>query len=288
MQKPLETIIVDDEASARRALKLHLQNVADFRIVAEAGNAQEALELIRGHRPDLVFLDIQMPRRDGFDVLRALRRRSLPAFVFLTGSDDYAIQAFKTNGLKYLLKPIDSGRVTEVLDWARQFSQPSCAKAHRRALRALLAEISNPAAGRIRRTAGRSAARPATVRRPTMSIRDGGRTTSIAQQDIEWIDAAGDYMCVHANGETHILRKTMKALEQELDAAILQRVHRSTIVNVRQVVGMKPHINGEYFLTLKCGHTIKLSRTYRNKLELIRPAGTTQPRFAKGRKRGSL
>ncbi len=106
-----------------------------------------------------------------------------------------------------------------------------------------------------------------------MSIRDGGRTTLVLQEDIDWIDAAGDYMCVHAKGQTHILRKTMKALEQELDAAILQRVHRSTIVNVRQVTEMRPHINGEFFLTLKCGHTLKLSRTYRNKLRLITPPG---------------
>jgi len=273
MQKPLETIIVDDEATARRVLRLHLRGLADFKIVAEAGNAREALDLIREHRPDLVFLDIQMPRRDGFDVLRALPRRALPAFVFLTGSDDYAIRAFTTHGLKYLRKPIDSKRVPEVLAWARQISKPSCAAEHRQALQALSAEITHPAPGSSPRTTGRSAVRRVAEQRPTLSIRDGGRTTLVLQEDIDWIDAAGDYMCVHAKGQTHILRKTMKALEQELDAAILQRVHRSTIVNVRQVTGMRPHINGEFFLTLKCGHSIKLSRTYRNKLRLITPPG---------------
>jgi two-component system LytT family response regulator len=101
---------------------------------------------------------------------------------------------------------------------------------------------------------------------PQLAIRDGGLTTWVKQEDIEWIDAAGDYMCVHACGQTFIMRKTMKKLEEELDSSILQRVHRSTIVNVNQVLGMQPHINGEYFLTLKGGHTIKLSRSYKDKL----------------------
>ncbi len=101
-------------------------------------------------------------------------------------------------------------------------------------------------------------------------IKDGPRTTEVAQDQIEWIDAAGDYMCVHAGGETHILRKTMKELEVELDPDLLQRIHRSTIVNVNQVRKMQSHINGEYFLTLQCGHTIKLSRTYKDKLKYFR------------------
>jgi two-component system LytT family response regulator len=101
---------------------------------------------------------------------------------------------------------------------------------------------------------------------PKLAIRDGGRTTWVKQEDIEWIDAAGDYMCVHAGGETYIMRMTMKKLEQELDASILQRIHRSTIVNVNQVREMQAHINGEYYLTLNCGHTIKLSRSYKDKL----------------------
>ena len=103
-----------------------------------------------------------------------------------------------------------------------------------------------------------------------LAIRDGGRTTWVDQQDIEWIDAAGDYMCVQSQGTTHIMRKTMKELEVELDGSILQRIHRSTIVNIKQVREMESHINGEYFLTLESGHRVKLSRTYKNKLKLFR------------------
>lgn len=102
-----------------------------------------------------------------------------------------------------------------------------------------------------------------------LAIRDGGKTTLISQEDIDWVDAAGDYMCVHALGETHILRKTMKQLERELDADYLQRIHRSTIVNVRCVKELQPHINGEYFLLLNSGHTVKLSRTYKHKLDYL-------------------
>lgn len=102
-----------------------------------------------------------------------------------------------------------------------------------------------------------------------LAIRDGGRTTLVRQEDIDWVDAAGDYMCVHALGETHILRKTMKQLERELDADYLQRIHRSTIVNVRCVKELQPHINGEYFLVLDSGHTVKLSRTYKHKLDYL-------------------
>ncbi len=98
-------------------------------------------------------------------------------------------------------------------------------------------------------------------------IKDGARSTAIPQDQIEWIDAAGDYMCVHAGGKTHIMRSTMKKLETELDSSLLQRIHRSTIVNIREVVDMQPHINNEYFLTLKCGHTVKLSRSYKDKLK---------------------
>jgi len=117
-----------------------------------------------------------------------------------------------------------------------------------------------------RQSRARDSGRTKRAETARLAIRDAGRTTWVLQRDIEWIDAAGDYMCVHAGGETHIMRKTMKQLETELDASILQRVHRSTIVNIDQVRELKPHINGEYFLTLKAGHTVKLSRSYKDKL----------------------
>ena len=268
MKNPLKTIIVDDEASARRKLRQCLKTAGGCTVVAEAGTGNEALILIRGHKPDLVFLDIQMPGMDGFDVLRALPRRSLPAFVFITASDDFAISAFRQHRLDFLLKPISQDRVAEALLKARERRGKGRPASQRKSLLDLKEEIARPSTPALR--AGRNDRKNSTV--PQLAIRDGGRTTRVKQNEIEWIDAAGDYMCVHARGETFIMRATMKSLERELDPSILQRIHRSAIVNVQQVKHLDPHINGEYFLTLKGGHQLKLSRSYKHKLRFFTPS----------------
>ena len=266
MQKSLKTIIVDDETRARRGLKRCLEAAPDLEIVAEARSGHEALELIRRHDPDLMFLDVQMPGMDGFDVLRALQPKELPTIIFVTMSDDYATRAFETHTLDYLLKPIAAGPLNAALERARQNRYKRHATKHREALLGLVRDISGRAARGARRAKGRGTGATRAKESPRLAIRDGGHTTWVRQQDIEWIDAAGDYMCVHTGSETHIMRMTMKKLEQALDPSILQRVHRSTIVNIKQVKGMRPHINGEYFLTLARGHTVKLSRSYKDKV----------------------
>lgn len=266
MENPLKTIIVDDESLARRGLKHRLKDVNDVEIVAEAANGREALKLIRERNPDLVFLDIQMPGMDGFDVLRALAPGELPAIVFVTAFDDYAIKAFEAHALDYLLKPIEDRRLTEALDRVREHRERKRAVDHRKSLLELVGQITGQPVGSMRELAARGVDKLKRKETPKLAIRDGGRTTWVKQEDIEWIDAAGDYMCVHAEGETYIMRMTMKQLENELDPAMLQRVHRSTIVNVKRVREMQAHINGEYFLTLNGGHTVKLSRSYKEKL----------------------
>ena len=143
------------------------------------------------------------------------------------------------------------------------------AQAQKTMLLKLLGEITGQPVESVSALEGRDISDIKPAQRRKLAIRDGGKTTWVKQEDIEWVDAAGDYMCVHANGETHIMRKTMKELESELDADFLQRIHRSTIVNVRRVKSMQSHINGEYFLTLKGGHTVKLSRTYKEKLKFL-------------------
>lgn len=266
MQNPLKTIIVDDESLARRGLKLRLKEVSDVAIIAEAANGREALKLIRQHKPDLVFLDIQMPGMDGFDVLRALTPGELPAIVFVTAFDDYAIKAFEAHALDYLLKPIEDKRLTEALQRVREHRERKRAVEHRKSLLELVGRITGQPVSSMHELTARGVDKLKRKEAPKLAIRDGGRTTWVRQEEIEWIDAAGDYMCVHAGGETFIMRMTMKQLEKELDPAILQRVHRSTIVNVNRVREMQAHINGEYFLTLTGGHTVKLSRSYKDKL----------------------
>ncbi len=266
-KKTLNALIVDDEALARRGLKLRLDALDGIEIAGEARNGREAVKKIRELTPDLVFLDIQMPGMSGFDVLEELKGEALPAILFVTAYDEYAIKAFEVNAVDYLLKPIDDQRLEEGIAKVRKQLGGRRMQAQKNLLLKLLSDITGKDVHSIRELREKGLHQMKRKEAARLAIRDGGKTTWVRQEDIEWIDAAGDYMCVHALGETHILRKTMKQLEEELDSNFLQRIHRSTIVNIRHVKEMQSHINGEYFLTLNCGHTVKLSRSYKDKLK---------------------
>jgi len=266
----LKTLIVDDESLARRGLAHRLQKIDGIEIVGEAQNGREALRLIRELNPDLVFLDIQMPGIGGFEVVQQLDEETMPVILFLTAYDEYAVKAFEVNALDYILKPIDEERLLQVLEKVKTSIEQKRALKHKRLLLKLVSDISGEAISSFDEIRDRDADELVNKEPSRLAIKDGGHTTWLDQQNIEWIDAAGDYMCVHSDGVTHIMRKTMKELESELDERILQRIHRSTIVNIKQVREMESHINGEYFLTLKTGHRVKLSRTYKNKLKLFR------------------
>ena len=239
-------------------------------VVGEARNGREALDLITKKEPDLVFLDIQMPGISGFEVVQRLDVKTMPIILFLTAYDEYAVQAFEVNALDYILKPIDEERLHQVLEKVRTNLKQKRALKHRRLLLKLASDISGKNISSLAELEDNDVKNLGPKEPSRLAIRDGGRTTWVNQDDIEWIDAAGDYMCVQAGGVTYIMRKTMKELEQELDDSILQRIHRSTIVNIRQVREMESHINGEYFLTLDSGHRVKLSRTYKDKLKLFK------------------
>ncbi|MGD8347271.1 MAG: LytTR family DNA-binding domain-containing protein [Lysobacterales bacterium] len=270
METRLTTLIVDDERSARRNLTRRLADVQYIDLAGEARNGREALQMISDLAPDLVLLDIQMPSMDGFDVLRALDEDRLPVIIFVTAFDEFASQELEKHELDCLSKPIDGEQLVQVLEKARHLVGGKGAAGHRRALANLAAGIGGDSARSMRAIRARGKGSGRGVETPKLAIRDGGSTTWVPQNEIEWIDAAGDYMCVHAGGKTHILRITMKKLEQQLDPAILQRIHRSTIVNVNCVCEKTPHINGEFFLTLKNGHRVKLSRSYRDRLRYFK------------------
>ena len=269
-QHILKTLIVDDESLARRGLTHRLKNIADIEIVGEAQNGREALKLIREKAPDLVFLDIQMPGINGFEVVQQLDVESMPIILFLTAYDEYAVHAFEVNALDYILKPIDEERLHQVLEKVRSNLSEKRALKQKRLLLELVSQISGETISSFAELEEKDIAGLTKKEPSRLAIRDGGRTTWVNQDDIEWIDAAGDYMCVQALGTTYIMRKTMKELERELDESILQRIHRSTIVNVKLVREMESHINGEYFLTLDSGHRVKLSRTYKDKLKFFK------------------
>ncbi|MDX1460217.1 MAG: LytTR family DNA-binding domain-containing protein [Xanthomonadales bacterium] len=268
--KALNALIVDDEALARRGLKHRLDKLGGVNIIGEARNGREAVKMIRQEQPDLVFLDIQMPGMDGFDVIMELQGEPMPAILFVTAFDEFAIKAFEVSAVDYLLKPIEDERLVEALAKVRRVLGRRRDAMQKNMLLRLVSEITGESFRSISELRAKGVQNLKRKEARKLAIRDGGRTTWVKQEDIEWIDAAGDYMCVHANGETHIMRKTMKELEKELDSEFLQRIHRSTIVNIRKVKEMQSHINGEYFLTLTNGHTVKLSRTYKNKLKHLR------------------
>ena len=269
-QHLLKTLIVDDESLARRGLAHRLKNIADIEIVGEASNGREALALIKEKSPDLVFLDIQMPGISGFEVVQQLDIKTMPVILFLTAYDEYAVQAFEANALDYILKPIDEERLHQVLEKVRDNLNQKRAVIQKRQLLELVSQFSGETISSFAELEEKNVADFVPKEPSRLAIRDAGRTTWVNQDDIEWIDAAGDYMCVQAQGTTYIMRKTMKELEKELDESILQRIHRSTIVNIKHVREMESHINGEYFLTLESGHRVKLSRTYKDKLALFK------------------
>ena len=263
----IRTLIVDDEALSRRGLVIRLARAPEFQIVAPATNVREALPAIREHKPDLVFLDIQMPGLSGFDVLKELPATTLPLIVFVTAYDKYAIQAFEARAIDYLLKPVDDARFAAALDHIREHFAQRNAMTHRDRLVGLIAEITGGGESALADVIAGAGGAHAGKHLEMLPIRQGRETVRVEASAIDWIDAAGDYMCVHSEGQTYVLRGTMKDLESALDPRLFQRVHRSTIVNLRRVKRLRAHMNGEYFLTLEGGHELKLSRSYRDKVE---------------------
>ena len=267
----IRTLIVDDEPLARRGLVLRLQKIDDVDLVGECGNGRDALAQVASLKPDLVFLDIQMPVMDGFEVLRQMQGPEMPMVVFVTAYDQYAVRAFEAHALDYVLKPIDDDRLDEALGRVRELRAGKEAINHRERLLELMAEMSGsgPIELESLMESGLDALDSGLLK--TLPIKDGSRTTCVPMESIDWIDAAGDYMCVHVGGDTHIMRGTMKRLESILDPKQFQRVHRSTIVNVGRVREVRSHINGEYFLMLEGGIELKMSRNYKDKISHFVP-----------------
>jgi two-component system, LytTR family, response regulator len=259
--RKLRTLLVDDESLSRRGLELRLRVAADIEIVGQCSNGREALTAIREQKPDLVFLDIQMPGLSGFEVLAELQPHELPMIVFVTAYDRFAVQAFEARAIDYVLKPVDDARLAATLTHVRELVEQRTAVNERNQLVNLLADLRG--SGEIE--GGESMT---SSNQPNwLPIRNGRETVRVPVEAIEWVDAAGDYLCIHANGHTHILRATMREMENLLDPRLFQRVHRSTIVNLTRVKSLRAHMNGEYFLRLEGGQELKLSRTYRDKVE---------------------
>ena len=262
--KTLRTLIVDDEELARRGLEIRLQQIGNVAIVGQCRNGREALAAVTDTAPDLMFLDVQMPGMDGFEVLRKISGSSMPIVIFVTAFDEYAIRAFDANALDYLLKPINDERLAEAVERAQIAQDDRQAHTHRSRLLKFVCELTGQELTLDRALIEADRDEPRFPRR--LAIQDGRQTNCIDVESIDWVDAAGDYMCIHANGETFVLRGTMKRLEELLDPRMFVRIHRSAIVNRYRVRALRAHRNGEYFLTLDCDHELKLSRKYKSAL----------------------
>ena len=258
----IRTILVDDEPLATQGLRLRLEAHDDIEIVGTASNGREAIRAIKTNKPDLVFLDIQMPGFDGFSVIQGLMEVEPPLFVFVTAFSDHAVRAFESQAVDYLVKPVDEDRLAATMDRVRQRLTEKRSAEEAERLKEALVEHAPEAAEELAEGGDDG---PASNRFEKMiNIKDQGQIFRVDVDTIERIDAAGDYMCIQTGENTLILRETMKDLEKRLDPRRFQRVHRSTIVNLDLVRQVKPHTNGECFLVLDSGAQVKVSRSYRD------------------------
>ena len=239
----IRALVVDDEPLARSNLTVLLRRDPAIEVVRECGSGMEALAEIRGSKPDLVFLDVQMPECDGFDVLEMLGGELPPAVVFVTAYDQYALRAFEAGALDYLLKPFDNARFDRALGRAKE----------------RIAHDRNP---------------PPPLDR--FVVKSAGQVSFLKASEIDWIEAADYYSCLHVGARTHLLRRSMAELDEELDQTVFCRIHRSTIVRLDWVRGMKLNESGEYDVLLEDGTKLRLSRRYRKELQSRLSAGRTQ------------
>ncbi|HSH26579.1 MAG TPA: LytTR family DNA-binding domain-containing protein [Wenzhouxiangella sp.] len=250
-KRPLKLLIADDEPLARRHLVQSLEMIDNVDICAECSNGREAIEAVRTSHPDVLLLDVQMPGMTGFDLIRQLPPEYAEKVIFVTAFDRYAFRAFDINALDYLVKPVTPGRLEEALSRYEGGAFVSRADGYRRKLLASLESL------------------PEHRDNSTIVVHDGDQHLVLDVDLIEYVEAAGNYICIYYEDEVHVIRQTLKSLMADLDESIFVRIHRSTIINTRQIRAIRPHINGEYLLTLGDGKRVKVSRTYREAISRL-------------------
>ncbi|HQA16796.1 MAG TPA: LytTR family DNA-binding domain-containing protein [Novosphingobium sp.] len=255
----IRTIIVDDEKLAIQGLQLRLDKFADVEVIDTCSNGREAIRKIKTEKPDLVFLDIQMPGFDGFSVVKGIMEIEPPLIVFVTAYQEHAVRAFEANAVNYLMKPVDEDKLADAMERVRLRLSEKAAADEAEKLKTVLAEVAPDAIVDMPEEAEHAARYEKLI-----NIKDRGQIFRVDVDSIERIEAAGDYMCIYTADNSLILRETMKDLERRLDPRVFQRVHRSWIVNLNQVRQVKPHTNGECFLVLESGADVKVSRSYRD------------------------
>ena len=246
----IRALVVDDEPMARDRVLSLLQQEEDVEVVGECADGTQAVTAIQNHAPDLVFLDVQMPGHNAFDVIEAVGAERMPPVIFVTAYDEYALKAFEVHALDYLLKPFGRDRFQQTLQHARSHVERRRAGDLGRKLLALVNDI-----------------KPEPPRLERLVVKSGGRVFFLRTDEIDWIEAAGNYVRLHLGGESHLFRETMNHMEARLDSRQFVRIHRSRIVNTDRVKELQPWFNGEHVVILQNGTRLTLSRGYRDKLQ---------------------
>lgn len=250
MNERIRAVIVDDEPLAREGVRLHLEDEHDIDVAGEAGGGEEAVSLIEEVRPDLLFLDVQMPGLDGFAVLEAIGAEDMPVTIFTTAYDQFAVRAFDAHAVDYVLKPYDGERFHRAVERARE---------------RIIARRTAGVDGRLESLIGELRSRSRYAER--LVVRAGGRIVILRTTDVQWIEAASNYVRIHVGGKDHLLRETMTALEARLDPSEFVRIHRSTIVRVDCIRELEPLFQGDYVVILDDGTRLTSSRGYRDRLQ---------------------
>jgi two-component system LytT family response regulator len=249
----IRTLIVDDEPLARERVKRFLKDERDIELLGECGNGSDAIRAIKEMRPDLVFLDIQMPEKNGFDVIKSIDGEHLPTIVFITAYDQYALQAFEVHALDYLLKPFNRERFHSAVGRAKEQIEGQKRGELDERLASLISSIT-----------------PEKKYLERMVVKSVGRVFFLKTEEIDWIEASGNYLKLHVGRDAHMIRETMNAVEAKLDPSQFMRIHRSTIVNVDRIKELHPMFSGDYSVILRDGTELALSRNYRERfLELF-------------------
>jgi len=248
----IRALIVDDEAVARRRIRRLLTSEKDIEVIGECANGLQALSLIESDRPDLLFLDVEMPEMNGFELLMQLHKSRIPVVIFTTAFDKYAVRAFELHALDYLVKPIDSQRFEEALNRARSHMNLQKGAEASSGILAMLSEMQKQKCWLER-----------------IIVKQPGRAFFIKVAAVDRFEAADNYIRVHAGTDMHLIRETMNALELKLDPSKFVRVHRSTIVNVDRIKEIHSLFQGNHLIVLQNGEKVTLSRNYRDRLDRV-------------------
>jgi two-component system, LytTR family, response regulator len=255
MTQEIKVLLVDDEPFARESLKIFLAEHEGFRVIDESSNGLQAIQAINHHKPDLVFLDVQMPEVNGFEVLNEIETDHPPVVIFATAYEKYALQAFEANAIDYLLKPFDRSRFRDAIQKAVRFINGNNGEWLGQ-IRELLKTYNT-----LKTAEGQFKQR--------ILVKEKKKYFLVDLDDVYYFEASGDYVVIHKQKSSHLINDSMNNLESKLDPEQFVRIHRSTIVNLRYIDNLQPYFNGEFHITVKNGAKLKLSRNYRDKIKTI-------------------